>query len=69
MVHHGHHHGDAAALEGQQLDSAQVGNGAVEAAGKRTGGRYSRRPSGTRALKPDVRKRGIAPTSFPVSRP
>lgn len=29
-VHHGEDHRDVAALEGQQLDGSQVGNGAVE---------------------------------------
>lgn len=32
VVHHSKDHGDAAALEGQQLDGSQVGNGAVETA-------------------------------------
>lgn len=34
VVHHGNDHGDVSALERQQLDGAQVGNGTVEAAGK-----------------------------------
>lgn len=34
MVHHGNDHGDVAALERQQLESSQVGNGTVETAGK-----------------------------------
>lgn len=32
MVHHSNHHGNVSALERQQLDSSQVGNGTVETA-------------------------------------
>lgn len=35
LVHDSNDHGDVCALEGQQLDGPQVGNGTVEATGRK----------------------------------
>lgn len=43
IVHHGNDHRDISALERQQLDSVQVGNGTVETAGKQTAWYYTHR--------------------------
>lgn len=42
MVHHSKDHRDVSALEGQQLDSFQVGHGTVETANTHAGVRFPR---------------------------